>query len=177
MAICISYHQGISDKPDTEDNSDIIQQKQQEIEKLTKRNTNLIEMRADDEISREEFKSRKADIENRIAQLQAEIQKLSPPNETTEEDVNYEKKIQILQYALKQYTDGDLDEDISESVIEAFVIKIVASKDSFDWYLRFSPDTPHKCRVEGSKRKPKLVNVNSPSLVESGTGCYQEQVS
>lgn len=119
----------------------------------------------------------KADIENRIVQLQAEIQELSPPDEITEEDIDYEKKIQILQYALKQYTDGDLDEDIPESVIEAFVIKIVASKDSFDWYLRFSPDTPHKCRVEGSKRKPELVNINSPSLVESSTSCHQEQVN
>ena len=171
----------IKDKPDTEDNSDIIQQKQQEIEKLTKRNTNLIEMRADDEISREEFKSRKEDIENRIAQLQSEIQELLPPSETTEEDIDYEKKIQILQYALKQYTDGDLDEDIPESVIEAFVIKIVASKDSFDWYLRFSPNTPHKCRIDGSKRKHTLINIaDSPcssSLVESGTGGYQEQVN
>ena len=50
----------------------------------------------------------------------------------------------MLQYALERNTNIDEGQNVPESVIEAFVVKIVVSKDGYDWYLRFGgdPDKP-----------------------------------
>lgn len=70
------------------------------------------------------------------------------------------EKLTVLQYALEQYTNWD-DKDIPESVIEAFVVKIVASKDGFDWYLRFNgnPDDPLHCTVGGKRKSTATISV------------------
>lgn len=144
----------IDDKEEIEDNSAIIQQKEDEIKKLNKRLDNLIEMRADGEISREMFKSKQIEINERVAILQDELNKLLPEEEPEVEEATHDEKILVLKYALDHWTDFGDEEDIPESVIEAFVSKIVASKDGFDWYLRFNPDNePKKCKVDGKRKK------------------------
>lgn len=86
------------------------------------------------------------------------------------------EKLTVLQYALEQYTNWD-DKDIPESVIEAFVVKIVASKDGFDWYLRFNgnPDDPLHCTVGGKRKSTATISVAgecSPAVHKGDTGCY-----
>ena len=66
-------------------------------------------------------------------------------------------------------------EDVPESVIEAFVVKIVVSKDSFDWYLRFDgdPDKPLRCSLKGKRKTTTKITVsggNSPAMDNSPTG-------
>ena len=48
-----------------------------------------------------------------------------------------------------------------ESVIEAFVTKIVVSKDGFDWYLRFDgdPNDPLHCKIEEKRRTTTKIVV------------------
>lgn len=125
--------QNISDKITTEDNSDLIQQKNNEIAKLEKRMGNLITMRADGEISKEVFLSQKADIEIKVSELREQIAELTP-YETNEEyeSPDYEERITILRYALERYIDFESDKDVPESVVEAFVEKIVVNENSFD---------------------------------------------
>ena len=82
----------------------------------------------------------------------------------------------MLRYALEQYTNGD-DNDIPENVIEAFVEKIVASKDGFEWYLRFDgdPNDPLRLKTEGKRRKSSTVSTVgdiSPTIHSSHTGSY-----
>ena len=62
-------------------------------------------------------------------------------------------------------------EDITEDVIRAFVEKIVAHKDGFDWYLRFSPDKPPKTLgVEGKRQNTaKVSSLCSPQLRQLST--------
>ena len=62
--------------------------------------------------------------------------------------------ITLLQYALEQYTNCDEGQNVPESVIEAFVTKIVVSQNGFDWYLRFDgdPDDPLHCKIEGKRK-------------------------
>ena len=94
------------------------------------------------------------------------------------EVVDYKEKLEVLQYALEQYTHRNEGEDVPESVIEAFVVKIVVSKDSFDWYLRFDgdPDKPLRCSLKGKRKTTTKITVsggNSPTMDNSPTGCHQ----
>lgn len=166
----------INDTEIIEDNTDIIQYKKDELEKANRKLDNYIEMRAEGEISKEIFKRKIAELETTILKLQAEITELDVVKPETE-IVDYFEKLTVLQYALEQYTNWD-DKDVPESVIEAFVVKIVASKDGFDWYLRFNgnPDDPLHCTVEGKRKSTTKICVageNSPAVHKSSTGCHQ----
>lgn len=148
----------IDDEEPISDNSKIINQKQDEEKKLSNRLHNLIEMRADGEISRDVFKAKKEEIEKRLENIQKEIAELQP--DTIEvEDATHEEKITILKYYLEQSVNPSDTDDIPEDVIRAFITKIVAHKDGFDWYLRFSPDKPPKTLgIEGKRKNSAKVS-------------------
>ena len=118
-----------------------------------------------------------SEVDARIKQLQDELAKLehrAKPKPVT----NYREKLTVLQYALEQYTHVDEGKDVPESVIEAFVERIVASPDGFEWFLRFEgePDKPLFCQIEGKRKKSAKVMIAgeiSPSEDCSGAGCYQ----
>ena len=70
------------------------------------------------------------------------------------------------------------DGDIPNSVVEAFVEKIVVSKDGYDWYLRFDgdPGDPLHLKTEGKRRKnTAIIDPNKQTACEPvrDTGCYQ----
>lgn len=166
----------IKDKEFIEDNSELIQKKKEELNKLEKRMNNLISMRADGEIDKEQFLNMKADIDTQILSLQKQIEKLSPGESIQEEIPNYDDRITVLRYVLESYMNFDSDEDIPEPVIEAFVDKIVVKEHSFDWYLFFSGDnnTPKSCNVTGNKKSHKIElfgESQSLSFAECCTGC------
>ena len=136
-----------------------------------------MEMRSEGDISRELFRSKCAELEPRIKNLQEEIDKLTTANRP-KEVVDYREKLTVLQYALEQYTYPDEGRDVPESVIEAFVAKIVVHPDSFDWYFRFDgdPDDPLHCKIEGKRKnttKIVVAGANSPAIHRSATGRYQ----
>ena len=63
-----------------------------------------------------------------------------------------------MKFALEQYNHFDEDREIPDSVLEAFVEKIVIFEDHFEWYLRFSgPDGPTKCGVNGKANENPTV--------------------
>jgi len=149
----------IDDVESTANNEKIINQKQEEREKLNKRLHNLIEMRADGEIDRDTFKLKKEEIEARLQIIDKEIENLTP-KENTVEDATHEEKMTLLRYYLEQSTNIVDGEDIPDDVIKAFIQKIVAHKDGFDFYLRFTPDDdPKKLNVEGRKDSAKVSSV------------------
>lgn len=151
----------IDDAEEIVDNTDIIQRKQSELQKLNNRLDNLIEMRADGEISKEVFKSKQSGIQERINELMSELSELEADEEEKCDDVTHEEKILILKYALEQITNFDIDEPIPDKVVEAFVKKIVVSKDGFEWYLRFSPDDepPTALTIEGKRKDNAQVSL------------------
>lgn len=124
----------IADQEELPDNTDVIQRKQGEIEKLMNKRTNLIEMRAEGDIDKEMFRSKKQEIENRVAKLTEEIKGLQPEKEPTSNE-DYSAKLLELRERLKEYTGFDYSV-IPESIVEAFVERIWVSKDEFRWYLR-----------------------------------------
>jgi hypothetical protein len=116
------------------DNTDVIRRKQGEIEKLMNKRTNLIEMRAEGDIDKEMFRSKKQEIEDRVAKLTEEIKGLQPEKEQTSNE-DYSVKLLELRERLKEYTGFDYSV-IPESIVEAFIERIWVSKDEFRWYLR-----------------------------------------
>ena len=133
--------------------------------------------RAEGEISKEVFKLKVAEIEPKITKLKEDITRLEAEQNAKPEVVDYHEKLTVLQYALEQYTNFD-DGDVPESVIEAFVVKIVASQDGFDWYLRFDgdPNRPLRCTTQGKRKNSTKVSVEeplSPAMDNSTTGCNQ----
>ena len=113
-------------------------------------------MRADGEITKDMFTKKKAEIENQIAQLQTEINNLQPAPQCETEDVSHDDKIKVLKYYLEQAVTPNDTDDLPEEIIKAFITKIVVHENSYDWYLRFTPDEPPKqIKIEGSKRATK----------------------
>ena len=167
----------INDTDEIIDYSKIIEEKKHELEKLTRKIDNYIEMRAEGEISKEQFATKTADTKSAISKIKAEISEMEAlAGEPTETASDYKEKLTVLQYALEQYTNAD-DNDIPESVIEAFVVKIVAKQDGFDWYLRFDgdPNDPLHLKTEGKRRKTTSIvseSAVSPTKVDSTTGSY-----
>lgn len=124
----------IADQEDIPDYTEEIKHKESEIERLSKKRVNLIEMRAEGDIDKELFRERKQKIENRIAILTEEIKTLQP-DETKQSPQDYMQKLQELRERLKEYTGFEYSV-IPESIVEAFIEKIWVSKDEFRWYLR-----------------------------------------
>lgn len=130
----------IVDQEDIPDYTEEIKRKESEIERLSKKRINLIEMRAEGDIDKDLFRERKQEIEKRIAELTKEIKTLQP-DETKQSPQDYVKKLQELRERLKEYTGFDYSV-IPESVVEAFIEKIWVSKDEFRWYLRSGKGFP-----------------------------------
>ena len=154
----------IDDEEPQTDNNRLIEQKQAEAEKLNKRLHSLIEMRADGEITRDIFKAKKQEIEDRLIAIQNELNQLQPQEEAVD-DATHDEKIKILKFYLEQSVNPDAMENIPEDVIRAFIVKVVVHENSFDWYLRFSPDKPPKSLCIDGKRK---TTAKVSSL------CYQQ---
>lgn len=142
----------IGDKADSGANEQQIERLKAESEKLNKRLHNLIEMRADGEISREVFSMKKEEAEKRLLAIQQDLDMLEPKDEE-QEDPSYEDKITVLRYFMEQSLRPDNDEDIPEEVIKAFIVRIEVREDGFYWYLRFDPDNPPRHLVVEGKRK------------------------
>ena len=153
----------IDDEEPQTDNNRLIEQKQTEAEKLNKRLHSLIEMRADGEITRDIFKAKKQEIEDRLLAIQNELNQLQPQEEAID-DATHDEKIKILKFYLEQSVNPDAMENIPEDVIRAFIVKVVVHENSFDWYLRFSPDKPPKSLCIDGKRKTtaKVSSLCSP---------------
>lgn len=164
----------IGDTEEEENTEALLKEKQAELARLHKKMDSYIEMRAEGDLSRELFRAKCAEVEPKIQRLQVEIEKLSAEGQPREV-VDYTEKLTVLQYALEQYTNLDEGQDVPDSVVEAFVTKIVVSKDGFDWYLRFDgdPDKPLHCQLEGKRKQTTKIMVSgeiSPSVDNSDTG-------
>lgn len=150
----------IDDKEEKLDNTETISRKQNELQKLSNRLNNLIEMRADGEITKELFKAKQDEISKRMQTLNGELSELIGDDTDDVEEVTHEEKLIVLKYALEQLTNFNIDGNIPDKVIEAFVRKIVVSKEGFAWYLRFMPDDepPTSLTIEGTRKNNAKIS-------------------
>lgn len=162
---------------DISDNTQLIERTKSEINKINVSLDKLIDMRSGGEITREKFLSKKAEYEEKLQSLEHSLKKLIPvQKDKSEPSANSEDKLLRLKAMLKSYVAFD-GGSIPETVVEAFIRKIVVSKDSFDWYLRLDEnnlDDPIRCTVEGARKSNAKVSSLSvsPSFANSTTGSY-----
>ena len=150
----------IDDKEEIEDNTELILQKEKLIEKLSNRLENFMEMRADGEITKEEYQKKKSEIKEQLETLRNELAELKG-NSTVDDDndFDYQKTILYLRQCLTELVEVKDDEDLPDNVIKAFVRKIIVTEDTFEWYLRLSPDdTPQTISLEGNRKTNAKVS-------------------
>lgn len=178
----------VDDKEEAKVNTKEIQLK---IDKLEKRLKNLIEMRADGEITKEEYAEMKEDIGNRISELKSEL-----IVDTVESDNPklLKEKMEIIARTLAEVIDFEQPK-LPESVVGKFIDKVQVLDDNhFKWYLcldringtdtvDFDPDdyenSTIETEIEGRKGKAtsKIVGFkNSLCCFNSSTGSYQQQI-
>ena len=125
----------INDKPVKVDNTELLERKKHELQIVKNKIDNLIEMRTDGDIDKETFRAKKCELENQLSKLKADVNSLTPDTQELEKS-EYNIKLSALMKKIEQYTVFQPDGNLNESVIEAFVKKIIVSKDEFKWYLR-----------------------------------------
>lgn len=93
------------------EDSTMVKNIQQEIEVLEKRRQRFVEMRADEEISREEFQANVQKISSRLSQLQASLEQFTQANEDWKQEFN--DTLNLIKTALRVLEEGTVDEKIT----------------------------------------------------------------
>ena len=153
----------------TNDNEERLKKLVSQQERIKKKFDNLVEMRLADEIPKDLYLTKKEEFQKSIDHIQKQIDELQLTEDLSSKDLD--NKLKVLKYALEQDFNFDVN-DIPDSVIDAFVDKIVVYKDRFEWYLTFYNDVPIRCIADGTKGKTNVSLLDStPPFVESDTSC------
>lgn len=121
---------------------------QNQIDRLKKRISGYVEMRADGDLSKEEYAAKRSQAEAEIETLQAELTK---PEEAdhAERDAKLNSIIETLK-ALLQTKDGKVDENL----IKHFIAKVVPVGDNtFEWYIDLDKKHHAKAVLSTTGRK------------------------
>jgi DNA invertase Pin-like site-specific DNA recombinase len=130
-----------------------------EIDKNQERINNLIELRVDGEINKNEFNSRKEKYVKTIEDAQRKIDCLDLQYNSNAQKEQLKKIETVLSQDL--YYDKDI---VNEDIVDALVDKIIVKgNDVFDWYLTLDNDIK-SLKIEGNK------NGKSPIYVHDSTG-------
>ena len=147
------------DEEPQQDNTALIRQYDDEKTKLQKRLDNLIEMRADGEITKDYFLNKTTEIEARLKAIEDELAKLKPCEQKETKPCDLDERIALFKYFLMQSIYSTDDGNIPEDIIRAFVSKIIVHESSFDWYLRFVPEmSPATLKISGNRQKSAKVS-------------------
>ena len=103
-------------------------------------------MREDGDIDKQTFRSKKQELESKISVLSEEIQKLSEASPETVQE-NLSARFDALKEKLETYVDFSAPV-IPEHIVEAFIEKILVTKEEFCWYLRIgNTDNSHHVKL------------------------------
>ena len=156
----------IANRDDVIDNTAAIERKQKELEKLNKKMDNYLDMRSDGEISKEIFLAKTDEIQKKMKQLKDDILTLQPKEEPKVER-DYAADLARLRVELESYTNFENETVIPDSILEAFIERIVVYKDSFDWYLRINRNSDNTTSKEYESEFEEAVSIiDAPDTIE-----------
>lgn len=108
-------------KEEKTENVEVIKALRLKKEKLVKRIDNLIEMRADGEISKEEYTKKKQDCEKQIKQIEGDLERHEKKSGIGENTEDVLVKIKNTMDQMIDFTSGIIDHDILDKLITRIV--------------------------------------------------------
>ena len=133
------------------------------IEKIKQKLNALVDLRLTDGIPQEIYVEKKNELEIDLDKEREKLKEYKEVRPVTEEEM--QEKLKVLKYALEQDFKFDLY-NIPESIIDAFVEKVIVYKDHFAWKLCLT-NNEIICRLEGNRKKCSLEFDNfDPSCVQ-----------
>ena len=125
---------------------------QAKIDKANSRLTNLIAMRADGEISKDEYQSMRSPIDKEIKELQKALED-TPTNKCCSRGLDLES-IRSTLNSLIDFSGGT----ISHDVINQFVYMVTPTSDTtFDWYVNLNGTADVKATFTAEGRKKNCI--------------------
>ena len=139
-------------KNHTENNIDFING---QIDKINKKKTNLIDMFADAQITKEEYSNMRAAYETEIKALEEQKADISEQNEKYSRALEDLNKINI---ALAELTDFS-DLKLRDRFLDKFLVSVVPSENKFYWNYRLteSKEDTQAMSVVGNKKHPTVI--------------------
>lgn len=137
-----------------------IKEIQLKIQKVKNKISNLIEMRAEGEISKNEYNTMKTKLDSQIESLQVDLDSLEENNSTKE---NMEHKLEVIKQVLSETIDFSKPK-LPEYIIERFVRQVTPIDNNlFRWYINLTDDDdlpPNEITIGVSGRKGKAMITN-----------------
>ena len=135
---------------------------------------NLLEMRMDNEISKEEYAKMKASVEDSIKEIEEQIKTLE---ETKSAVDDLEVKFDKIREALQMEIDFS-GPTIPEDVIEKLVVQVTpVANNKFKWVLNMLGDNDIIASIDGRKNKATFdgdIKKKHLSSLQTSTGCNQQ---
>lgn len=141
---------------DTKNSQAIVSALEGKIERLRNKIDNLISMRADGEITKEEFKSLKDTMET---ELNKYIEEKSKMKEKVDGEGGVEFDIEKIKAVLEETLDFSTYK-LDDSIIDKFVSQIIPVDNCrYRWDLNFLPNETQSlvCRIEGRKNHADAI--------------------
>lgn len=133
-----------------------LNEKTEEFARLKKKYDSYIEMRSEGLLTKEDFLLKTDGYQDRFASLQNEINQLMDDLSSGTSE-SYAEKLDSLKASLDDYVNTEYEYEVPDSILEAFIERIVVRDNTFEWYLRSSAyealnDNKHESEIEKIKR-------------------------
>lgn len=146
-----------------------------QIDKLKKQIAVLVDMCSEGDISREVFRQKKQKLEDQIINLEKTNNECKQQILESEDDKLKQRRIESLTEFIKMQA-FDSRAKIPETMIDAFVDRVVYDKGVFSWYL--NPKLGNESfKIDTSDWKKNMLKGKKNTLpAETSTGSYQQQI-
>ena len=157
-----------------------IREIQGKIQKLKNKINNLIDMRIDGDIDKNEYTSMRYKLDSQIQTLENELESLKEENASKE---NLEQKFEYIKNILSEAIDFSQPK-LPEYIIERFVKQVTPiDNNTFKWYIKlidddFPPDEV-TIGIEGRKGKAVIIDENGNkhlSSYQNHSGCISRKI-
>ena len=155
-----------------ENEVDSIEQKEKEINKLKEKIAVLVDMCTEGDISREVFREKKKNHENKINDLEAAILKCRQNIQDSEDEHIAEDRMKSLTDFINMKAFAK-SRKIPSTIIDAYVERIVFDKGDFTWILNPRLGNKTSTVVVNDSEFPRQAQGNVMCSAYASTGSYQ----
>lgn len=157
---------------ESENDNEKIKQIKLEIQKNQNKIENLIDMRTDGEISKNEFVQMRKKFDDKISELKSMLETFDNEDMMYNNKKEMERTLKEVEKALNENIDFSQPQ-LSDEVIDKFIDKVIAlGDDKFQWFINLSgmkTDDEDSIRelilgIEGRKNKHKLVDKDGKEI-------------